>query len=164
MRPASSPRTPPRLSARREARGPGVRISSAPSACSELATLDRHRVGHDQRALVAFRRGDERQSDSGVAARRLDDRGARLQLAAPSPPLRPSRCAMRSFTDDSGLNDLQLDDHFGRSPFGHVRLQAHHWSVADQLRDVVVDLSVACRSPFVQNKRPELPARVRFDS
>ncbi len=43
--------------------------------------LHRHRVGHRQRQRVAFRRADVGQRDARIAAGRLDDLHARLQLA-----------------------------------------------------------------------------------
>src|SRR5687768_18162710 len=42
-------------------------------AAEQRATLDRHRLRHRQRELVALRRADERQRDARVAARRFDD-------------------------------------------------------------------------------------------
>src|SRR5690606_3209311 len=38
--------------------------------------LERHRFGHHQYQLVALDRGNHRQADSGIAARRFDDRTA----------------------------------------------------------------------------------------
>ena len=46
------------------------------------APLDAHALGHDQDQLVALDRGDHREADAGVAAGRLDDRAAGLELAA----------------------------------------------------------------------------------
>ncbi len=41
--------------------------------------LGRRLVGHHEHALVAALGGDDRQTDTGVAARRLDDRATRFQ-------------------------------------------------------------------------------------
>ncbi len=41
----------------------------------QLAPLDRHRLGHRENDLVAARRADQRERDTGVAAGGLDDDG-----------------------------------------------------------------------------------------
>ena len=120
--------------------GPGVRISSAPRACEQLAALDRHRVGHDQRALVAFGRGDERQADAGVAAGRFDDGVARLDLAG---LLRfvHHRDGDAVLDRRERVERLEFGDDFRRA-FGDDAIEPHQRRTPDQLRDVVVDLPV----------------------
>ncbi len=46
-----------------------------------LAPLDRHALRHAQNQLVAARRRNEGKRNAGVAAGRLDDQRARLELA-----------------------------------------------------------------------------------
>src|SRR6185369_6578897 len=46
------------------------------------APLDAHAVGHDQDQAIALHRRDHREANAGIAAGRLDDRSAGLELAA----------------------------------------------------------------------------------
>jgi hypothetical protein len=45
----------------------------------QAAPLDAHRIRHGEHKAIALHGGDQRQPDAGVAAGRLDDRGAGLQ-------------------------------------------------------------------------------------
>ena len=87
----------------------------------ELATLDRHRVGHREDELVALHRGDEREADAGVAARRLDERAARLQ--------------------DAGL--LRRLDHRERDAVLHGPARVEVLDLDDHLRGALVELADA---------------------
>ncbi len=111
----------------------------------ELASLDGHRVGHDQRAFVAARGCDEGQSDPGVAARRLDDRVARLQLARLL-RLHHHRDGDAVLDRRERVERLELDHDLRAAALLRDLVQPDQRRVSDQLRDVVVDLSVGhCR-------------------
>ena len=69
----------------------------------QLAPLDRGVLRHHADQPVAALPGDHRQRDAGVAAGRLEDRGARAAAARPSRPPRSSRCAARSLIEPVGL-------------------------------------------------------------
>ena len=69
------PRKPPSSVAHEADRGP--------EAADEVLALLAHPVGHEDRHGVAEGPADGREGDAGVAARRLDDRRARLE----DPPL-----------------------------------------------------------------------------
>ncbi len=111
----------------------------------ELAPLDRHRVGHDQIALVALRRRHEGQADARVAAGGLDDRIARLELAGLLRFIH-HRDGDSILDGRKRVERLELDHNLGRSLRDDL-VQAHHRRVPDQFRDAVVDLSVLHRSP-----------------
>ena len=68
--------------------------TSAPSALQMLDLLARHLVGHDEHDAIALRDADLREAEPGIAGGRLDDRAARLELAAASRRRRSStaRC------------------------------------------------------------------------
>src|SRR5206468_6444524 len=110
----------------------------------QLAALDGKRVGHDEDALVTFRRRHEREADAGVSARPIDDRAQpRLDLATLFGVV-DHRDRDAVLHRRERIEGFQLDDHF-RSAAQNA-METDHGSVADELRDVVVDLPVLHRS------------------
>ena len=78
--------------------------------------LRAHLVGDDEHRPVAAHRGDDREPDPGVPARRLDDRPPGLRAGRPAPLRRPSRGPIRSLTDPPGLRNSSLTRiRYGRS-------------------------------------------------
>ena len=113
------------------------------------ATLQAHGVGHDQNQLVALHRGDERQSDSGVAAGRFDQhRFAGMNFAG---ALRFVNHAHADAVFHAGqrILALQLRHDFRDAALGDF-VQPHQRRVADQLRNVFRDLHGGC-SPLFQD-------------
>src|SRR6478609_13704 len=97
-----------------------------------------HGFGHGQDHVVATGGTDERERDPGVAARRLDDGPARWQLAG------TFRCVDDGDPDPvldrtGRVVELQLG-HDGCIQSLRQLVQPDERGVADQLRDVVVDL------------------------
>ena len=76
------------------------------------AAFDRHAFGHDQDQLVALDRGDHRQADAGIAAGRLDDRAAGLELAVALGRL-DHRQRDAVLDRPAGVGPLGLDPDFG---------------------------------------------------
>jgi hypothetical protein len=117
------------------------------------ATLLAHRLRHREDDAVAAGGAHEGEGDPGVAARRLDDRPARLQL-----PRRLGRVDHRDA--DAVLHaarrvvELQLGGHRGARALGEP-VQAHQRCVADQLGNVVVDPHCR-RSPLAWEKSSRL--------
>ena len=73
--------------------------------------LLRHRRGHREDHAVAPGRADERERDAGVAARRLDDRAAGLELAGRL-GRRDERDAEAVLDAGARVEELELDEHF----------------------------------------------------
>ena len=87
----------------------------------ELAALDGHRIRHREDQVVALHRGDQRQADAGVAARRLDERAAGLE--------------------DAGL--LRRLDHRERDAVLHGTARVEVLDLRDHLRGTLVELADA---------------------
>ena len=120
----------------------------------QLAALDRHVLGHHDAQRVAAQLRDQREPDAGVARRRLEDRGARLQRAVAPRRARPSCSAMRSFDEPPGFWPSSLAQ-MRTSGFGRQRVHADERRVADQPEDVVV----ACHA--TSRRRPPGGSRAR---
>src|SRR6478736_6132572 len=126
----------------------------------QRAALLAHRLRHRQDDLVAAGCADHGERDAGVAGRRLDDRAARLELAA-----RLGR------VDDGdpdavldgvgGVVELELGGN-GRRRSIRDLVEAHERRVADQLGHVVVDRH--CGGPFGCVRRDGLATRIASDN
>src|SRR5207248_3548353 len=88
----------------------------------------------------ALRRDHEGDADAGVATGGLDDGAAGLELARLF-RLLDHRDRNAILDGREGIEGLELDDHLGRSLVRYA-MEPHQRGVADQFRDVVVDLSV----------------------
>ena len=62
--------------------GPGGEDHLCAVGRHEPLPLDAHRLGHRENQLIALQCADERQSDTRIAARGLDDRGSGTERAA----------------------------------------------------------------------------------
>ena len=62
--------------------GPGGEDHLCAVSRHEPLPLDAHRLGHGEDQLIAFQCADERQSDTRIAARGLDDHGSGTDCAA----------------------------------------------------------------------------------
>ena len=124
----------------REAFRPRSEDKLCAESLQQFPALDGERVRHDQDALVAFRCGDERQADAGVATGGFDDRVlAGFDLAA---FFRVVDHGNGDAVLDRGewVEGFEFDDHL--RPPAEDAMQSDHGRVADQLCDVVVDLAV----------------------
>src|SRR5437667_101671 len=97
----------------------------------EPLALDAHVVGHRQDQPVASHRGRHRQPDAGVAAGRLDDRGAGLEHAPPLGVLE-HRDGDAVLDAPTGIERLELRHH-GRAARLGQPIESDHRRVADQL-------------------------------
>ena len=73
----------------------------------QFAALDAEALGHGDHEWIALLRAHHREPDAGIAAGRLDDGLARLQVAAPLGILDDGE-RERSLTEPIGLNDSTL--------------------------------------------------------
>ena len=103
----------------------------------QSAALLRHRGGHREDDLVAARRADEGERDARVAARRLDDRAARLELAGRFG--RGDEGDSEAVLDArAGVVELELHEDLGAEPRRQA-VEPHERSVAEGGRDVGMD-------------------------
>jgi len=104
-----------------------------------VRTRRAHRLGHGEDEFQAFRRGDEGQRNAGVAARRFDEYGARVDL----PRLQgvsDHREADAVFDAGERVEELEFEDDVREGAVrGRRAVEAHERSVADGIGDVVVD-------------------------
>ncbi len=108
---------------------PSVRISLRSQRAQHLSPLQRHGLGHQQRHLVAARRGHERQRDARVAAGGLDQFLTRRQHPAlfRVPDHRRADAALHRIRR---IAPFDLGQHRHRQPAGHT-VQPHQRSAPD---------------------------------
>jgi hypothetical protein len=106
------------------------------------AALLRHRGGHREHHLVAAGGADERQGDAGVAARRLDDGAARLQLAGLLGRL-DQGVAETVLHRRAGVVELELDEDLGVETLGQC-VETHQRRLTERGGDVGVDAGHGC--------------------
>ena len=92
-----------------------------------------HLVGHDEDAVVALDRGGDREADSGVPGRGLDDRPAGLQLPF-ALGLLDQLDADPVLDRPAGADVLELGEH-GRGVVGNDALEPRERRVADEVEN-----------------------------
>ena len=125
-------------------------------SAQQRAPLLAHRLGHVEHELVAARRGDEGQGDARVAAGRLDDGHARLELAVALGGV-DHRHADAVLDAVRRVVEFELRDDLRDSAFSYP-VKADERGVADQFSSVLSDfhaylLYMGCRNACTDKAR-----------
>ena len=119
-------------------RGPGVRTISAPEGEQQHAPLQAHGLGHGEDEFVAFHGGHKGESDSRVAAGRLDQNGFAGLNPAGTFGIGNHAHADAVFYTGQGILAFQFCHDFGDRAFGNP-VEPHQRSVADQFGYILCD-------------------------